>query len=323
MWQGTDRRFKEESEESDELRRLDKKYPHESKFVAADPLRIRLRGAMIRENLDRHKIRPSRRNNDLIIKTRWSFDNEAPVDRLHFLKADQELGWFDDFFDDLVVLKRDIMPTRLHLRVQVYDIDGLNDEFVSNVREFANSAAVVLPMLAPHANLIHLGTNLLVDLVDNIDQHDEILDERVTFEIEEPRTGHKLLQPGYFVCFRETAVRGDLELRHDLRVLQDGQLYQDGSYAVFEFDRPKHILDDEEMHRQVIDQKAAKLVAELDGKGRSSEPPLHFLRETLKAYSKYTKLERARAIQNSKNPTSAEESLLKALRNNPDLEPYL
>jgi hypothetical protein len=156
----------------------------------------------------------SRQKNDLLIKTRWTFGNTAPVGRLHYLDIDQELGWADDFFDDLVVVKRDLKPTRLRLRVQVYDVDGLNAEFVDNVQKFADSAAVAHPPLAPYAQIIRLGTKPLVGLVDNIDQHDGILDERITFEMEMPKTGHTLLQPGYFVCFREDTVRGDLELRH-------------------------------------------------------------------------------------------------------------
>jgi len=323
MWRGTDRQFKTDDKEQDDLRGLDEEFPNETTFESAEPLRVRLRGAMIRENLDRYKIRPSKRKNDLIIKTRWNFDNEAPVDRLHFLETDHELGWATDFFDDVVVVKRDTEPTRLHLRVQVYDIDGLNDEFVETVQKYANSAAVVNPQIAPYAQIIRLGTKALVDLVDNIDQHDEILDERITFEIEGPKTGHKLLQPGYFVCFREDTVRGNLELRHDLHVLENGETYDEGSYVVLEIDRPANVLDDAVARKQVIDQKAAKLVAELNGKGRSAESPLHFLRETLDAYSKYKRLERARAIQNTQNPTPAEQALLKTLRNDPDLEPYL
>ncbi len=321
MWRGTTHETSSETRRGGELRHLDDAFSAEGTFQNADLLRVRLNGVMIRERRDRFRP-PGRRDNDLIVKTRYRFGNEPPVERLHYLKKEQALGWHGDFFDDVVLSIPDLQHDRLHLRVQVYDLDGVSTDLVDTIEKFSESAAVLFPQLATYAGIATLGADQLVNLVNNIDQHDEILDEKVTFEINEPRTRHKLLQPGYFVCFRDEPVDGHLELRDDCRVLQNGDEYTDASYAVLEFEK-----DHDDDSKREIDQRVAKLVAELNGKRRSSEPALHFLRETLGVYSQYKKLERLRELERKRQPrkrlTRREKELRAELEADPILEPCI
>ena len=313
MWRGTSH----SSDERQSLQPLDETFSEAKTFHEADQLRVRLSGVMVQERRDRFKP-PGRWHNDLIVKTRYRFKNEPPVDRLHYIEKEQRLGWRGDFFDDVIVSLPDLQNDRLHLRVQVYDVDGVNTDLVDTIQKFSESSAVLFPQLATYANIARLGSKPLVDLVNNIDQHDEILDDELWLEITQPQTRHKLLQPGYFVCFRDESVSGDLTLDDDLRVLQDGDAYTDGSYAVLELDKNHEL-----QPKREIDQRVAKIVAELAGKGRSSESALHFLRETLEAYSKYEKLERLRELDGEPHPSARCNARAEELRDELKADPVL
>lgn len=225
---------------------------------------------------------------------------------------------FDDFFHDVVLSTRDFTDERLTIRIQVYDLDGVDEALVESVTGVASGAAVLFPQLAAYAGLVGLAAGPLVELVNNVDDHDPIVDERVTLEVAEPETRRKLLQPGYYVCFKND-VEGDLVLEDDLRVTAaDGDEYDDASYAILQVSREYLGLREWE-----IDQKVAKLVAELDGKGQSGEGALHFLRQTLDVYTRFRQLQRATELRAKETLTDDEEQLLAELRDDPVLRDYL
>ena len=153
MWRGTSR----SSDERENLQTLDNTFSKEGTFHDTDELRVRLHGVMVQERRDRFKP-PSRWHNDLIVKTRYRFKNDPPVDRLHYIEKEQRLGWRGDFFDDVIVSLPDLQNDRLHLRVQVYDVDGVNADLVDTVQKFSESSAVLFPQLATYANIARLGS---------------------------------------------------------------------------------------------------------------------------------------------------------------------
>lgn len=310
MWRGTSSQLTE----STALRRLDDTFPETEVFADAQPLTVRLRGVMIQEQRDRFL----RGDNDLMVVTKSQFGNEPPIQRLHFMGKEAGTGWHGDFFHDVVLSLRDLTDERLKLMVQVYDLDGVPDDLVESVSTFASeTTAVLFPHLAPYAGLVGMSAESLLDLVDNIDDHDRILDERVTLELADPGTGHDLLQPGYFVCL-DDPIDGEPVLDRDFRVTTAGEGTYGGSYAVFEVAR-EHL----EGRQWEVDQKAAKLMAELNGKGQSEKASVDFLRDTLDIYTKFKKLRRANELQSKESLTSAEENLLNDLKANEALAPYL
>jgi hypothetical protein len=263
----------------------------------------------------------SKGKNDIMIVTTSQFGGEPPVQRLHFMKDNVPLGWQGDFFNGVVLgLKAfNAEKRRLTLRIQVYDLDRFETDLIEGVSRASQSVAVAFPRLAPYAAAVSFGVPALVKLVDNLDDHDPIIDERITLELSKPEEGRNLLQPGYLVCFR-TPVEGDLSLRHDLRVVKnDGkEEFNDCSYAVLGIERQFQAARDWE-----IDQKVAKLVAELNGKGQSGKAALDFLRETLDAYDKFQHLERARSLRQKQKLTESEKTLLQELEKDEALNPYL
>lgn len=286
----------------------------ESVFEPAQPLSVRVRGVMVREDEDWW----FRKDNDIAIATHFQFSNEPPVQRLHFLQNESDLGWKEGFFRDVVFSVRDFKGELLNLRLQVYDLDGVSKEFISGVESVSKAAAVAFPVLAPYAGLVGLAGPALLRLVDHLDDHDEILSERLKLEVEHQNYGHKLLQPGYFVCFKKPVEEG-FKLNSDLRVVDsNGKPYEEASYAVIEVDRD-HVVD----FKWEVDQKMAKLISELDGKGQSGKPAVTFLEDTLESYTVMRRLQRIRELQAKETRSNAEEKLLDELLADERLGDYL
>ena len=127
-----------------------------------------------------------------------------------------------------------------------------------------------------------------------------------------------MLQPGYFVCFKQPVPDG-LWLNRDLRVVhEDGRPFEDLSYAVIGLTREYYDYVNWE-----ITQKIAKLVSELNGGGTSGKAALEFLKETMEGYQKYKKLLRARELMSKSDRTEPEDVLLEELLKDPDLAPFL
>jgi hypothetical protein len=233
----------------------------------------------------------------IVTTTQWGA--EPPVQRLHFMQDNVEPGWQGDFFDDIVLSVNDLNTDRnkrLTLRIQVYDMDRFDVGLVTAVAGASQSVAVAFPQLAPYVAAVSFAAPALAKLVENIDDHDKIIDERLALEIAAPGTGHNLLQPGYFVCFRQPQPEDDIHrlyLDNRLRVVgvvdKDEIEFCETSYAVLEME--DQFLADRERE---IDQKVAKLMAELGGKGQSGRAAIEFLRETMDLYDRYRRLQRAR-----------------------------
>lgn len=309
-WVGTGR----SSAESAELGSLDREFTEDGVFESAQPLTVQFRGAMVRSREDSLL----RGRNDLLILTKFQFGNEPPVDRLHYLGSDDPVGWYGDFFRDTILSVRDLTKRELTLRLQVYDVDGIDGDLVDAVRSISTEAAALFPQLLPHAGLVGLSVGPVIELIDNVDDHDAILDDRIKLVVEEPETRHNLLQPGYVVCV-DGEVPDGATLDGDLRVRSaDGTELADRNYAVLEVAR--EFVGRREWE---LDQKAAKLVAELNGKGQSGKASLDFLKDTLDAYGDYQRLGRAAELRSKESLTDAERQLLDDLRADPDLRPYL
>ncbi len=298
------------------LRRLDQLFTDtEPTFGMAQPLTVRVRGFMLREDEDWHV----RGDNDIAVVSTFQFGAEPPVQRLHYLQDGVSRGWHGAFFHDTVLSVRDLDAGILSLRVQIYDVDGISGTVVEQVVDAASSVAVAFPQLARYAGGLAALAPSLLKLVDQLDQHDAIIDQRLKLELEAPGTGHPLLQPGYYVCFRNEVEEG-LYLEPELRVTTDegGTEHLACSYVVLEVARCFH-----EHYEWEIDQKVAKLVAELNGKGKSGKAAIEFLRDTISGYSKFRRLERAHALLARRDRTDSEERLLAELRSDKSLAPFL
>jgi len=307
MWHGT-------SPDPGQLRSLTQKFSEKELFRSAQPLTVRLRGVMVRQDYEWALAG----SNDLMIVTKFQLGNEPPVERLHFLERNVDLGWHDDFFNGIIFSTRDFGGERLTIRLQVYDIDNISDRVVKSVRGLTEQAAALFPQLAPFAGLVDFAAGPLVDLVNNLDDHDKILDDRVTLEVADPGTGHKLLQPGY-VVYSKDSIGTDDSLGNDLRIRDtDDVEYTKTGYAVLELMREE--LEDRQYE---INQKAAKLIAEIQGKGQTGTPALSFLQDTLQSYDNFKKFQRAHDLQSKESLTESEKRLLEDLKSIEAIRPYL
>ncbi len=302
------------------LTRMDELFPEESLFEEADPITVRVRGVLILENEDKDEWF-SKKKNDVLIATTYQFGDEPPVQRLHFMEDNVELDWQGPFFNDIVFSKRDFNPEEDHtltLRIQVYDIDKIPEKLISGVREMASSAAVAFPVIAIYAGAVAFAAPTLLKLLDQLNDHDRIIDEKIQLEIGQETTGHKLLQPGYYVCFRNP-VDEELFLDKNLRIVKgDDKGFRECSYAVLEIERKY-----KEPKGWEVDKKVAKLLEEIGGKGKSGETPLHYLRETLEGYTKFKKLKRAIELHNEGDLQGPKKKLYDDLSADEELKKFL
>lgn len=97
----------------------------------------------------------------------------------------------------------------------------------------------------------------LAAIVRTIESHDRIIDKQITLEMAEPRTAHSLLQPGYYVAFRDP-----IDISHPLVISDRLRVYEEsaekslvGSYAVLEikdtFEADRKRPPDEEIERLI------------------------------------------------------------------------
>ncbi len=292
--------------------------PAEHVFEASQQMKVSLRGVMFQPPpLDKNG------RNDAIIVTTNQFGTSAPMPRLHFMKDNVPMGWQGDFFDDTILAVSDLRPEwrKLTIRVQVYDLDQIPTELFKKVGALAaTSVALAFATLAPFAVAGAAVIGPLTHLIGNLDKHDEIIDQRVALEVSDPGYGDMLLQPGYYVCFAKPVDNSrTLQINHALRVLDGGNEFTECSYAVLELE-PSFTSD----RVREIDQNAARLIAELDGKDASGSA-IEFLRSAVGAADNFRRLERAQQII-AKNPVEVTESdrkLLVELRSDPELAPFL
>jgi len=257
----------------------------------ADPVNVRLRGLNVTGAQDIGD------DIDLVVVTEFQYANQPTVPRLHYMKSGASHGWYSDLFQSIVFTTRDFSHDDVTLRVHAYDRDHLDPETVDTVAGLAATVAPVagFPHLAGYAKAAQSVSKTLTGLINSINENETIVDEQVRLEPgEEPDQGTDLLQPGYLVAV-DGAASGESprRLNQDTK-LEDanGDVLASESYVVFEVEREHN-----EVEFSEEDQKAAKLAAELDGDGESTKDPLHYLRQTLAAYDKFDRIQRAEELQ--------------------------
>jgi hypothetical protein len=308
------------------LRPLTQLFPGETKFEKAEPITVRLRGVEVREDEDNDFLFIPNKN-DVIVVSSFQFDSQPPVQRLHYMRKGQELGRIVPIFKDVVFSLDGLSADYkiLTLRIQVYDVDGMSDEMIQEITTLSTNAAKMASVFFPQLTLIASGVALalppLLKLINNLNNHDKIIDESLQLEIGSSGIRDEILQPGYFICFKRPQPEG-LDLNDSLQVTKfDGSVFTDCSYAIFDIRRDYW----KEVQTWAIDQKMAKIIAELDGKGQSEKAPIDFLRETLTAYTKWENLKRATSIREipEVEKTQAQKDLLSRLLEDADVAGYL
>jgi len=311
------------SAEYPQLRDLTYRFPGEKIFEQSESLTVKLKAVEVLEDEDKDFLFIPN-NNDIIIVTSYRFNTEPPVIRLHYMKKGVELGRIVPAFQDVVFsldgLKEEYKI--LTLKIQTYDVDGMDDDTVNAISNLAEDVAKAASVFFPQISLIAAGIAFaippLLKLINNLNEHDKVIDDSFQFEIGEPGERNELLQPGYFVCFKRPQPEG-LTLDSSLKVIkQDSSEFRDCSYAVFEVCRSYL----PPTSTWLIDQKMAKIISELDGKGQSGKDSIVFLRETLQAYTKWQNLNRAKHIsaKTEGERTNGERNLLKILLEDPEIK---
>jgi hypothetical protein len=306
-WWGAPEKIKD----AEKLRSPVERFPGSVLLKKASQMTIFLRGVMIREKYD-SSVFHSKDTNDLFIATTYQIGTEPTINVVHYIQEGAELGWQGDFFSNVVLAEDDFKSDHITLRLQVYDLDNY-DRYKSLIDSALSeiNVGLIFPVLMPYMAFASSISKQLLELVDVMDTHDRIIDERIRFAAAEPGTGQKILQTGHFVCFKDEidAESENLYLDKNLRVThEDGNEFEDCSYAIYTI--TDRLYTD---YGWIIDQKVAKLLSELNGKGNSGEAAIHFLRNTIEAYTKYRKVERYIELKSKQDLTEEEKRLLNRL----------
>jgi hypothetical protein len=197
------------------------------------------------------------------------------------------------------------------------DIKGV----VDSASSLAGNISVTFPVVAPY---VAMGTTVakgLTDLLERLDEHDAIIDSNLRLDVADDNTGYQVLQTGHLICFDEPQEEA-LLLKPNMDIYHkepQGGPFIDGSYAVYSIRK----VDYQEPFWE-IDQKIAKLLSELDGKGNSSRAPVDFLRDTMEGYTAFRKIQRYYELQIKGNGrTPEEEQLFNKLAQDTTIKPYL
>jgi hypothetical protein len=93
-------------------------------------------------------------------------------------------------------------------------------------------------------------------------------------------------------------MQGSLKLNSNLQVVDaaSGRLFDGCSYVLYTIRKEEANEPDWE-----IDQKVAKLLSELNGKGNSGKAAIEFLRNTMEGYNKFKKLRRIQESESKEN----------------------
>ena len=243
--------------------------------------------------------------NDLFIATNHKTGNTPKVHRIHYFKEKQPINkWYSNFFDSVIYSTIDFKNDIFVLNIQIYDIDSYDKykETLSAISENGNSIGVTFPSLSPFTAFALPVAKGILNLVDTLDEHDSIIDDSLRLEISEPNIGATLLQTGNFIYFNEPQSEG-LKFDSTKKVVDaNGDDFTHCDYLVISI-RNKEI---QEINEWENNQKASKLMAELQGKGSSGKAAVDFVKDTLDGYTNFNKLKRIRELETKQNLTPEE-----------------
>ncbi len=304
--------------------------PASKQIRKAGSFSVDMRGAYINKSYDvendRFRIHGGKQaanTNDLLIASNFQTGTSPTVQMVHFLKEKQPIGEFvGNFFKTMVCSFTDFQDNHLTLECHVYDIDSYEDvkDMVSSISSMAGNFAGTFPVIAPYLAAGNTIARAIAELRNSLDKHDAIIDSNLRLTItDEQNSGYQILQTGHWVCFSISQEVGKLALDPYLRIINKdtGKHFTDCSYAIY-------TIRDEPAQEPTweIDQKVAKLLSELEGKGNSGKAAVDFLRDTIEGYNKFKKLKRFQELQSKSNRTTEEEAVFNLLKNDPSIADF-
>lgn len=297
----------------------------------ASPLTVYLHSVYIATSKDPSGLWKNREgnSNDLFITSIHKTGSSPKVQRIHYYKEREPINkLYSNFFDSVIFSTNDFTYERILVNIQIFDIDSYDKyrDILTTISGMSNSAATSFPALSPYtayAALAIPGVNGILNLVDTLNEHDPILNDSLRLEITTPMTGSTILQTGNFVYFNLPQEDG-LKMNSMKNIIEnDGKIFSGCDYAVISVQN-KEIAEINEWEK---DQKAAKLMSELQGKGSSGKAGIEFLRDTMDGYSNFKKLQRILELEGKKKAgqqiTTEEETILKKYTKDPNLIPFL
>ncbi len=225
------------------------------------------------------------------------------------------LNGFSNDNNILSVRDLDFDKQSIGIRLRVYDMDGIEDDLIDKVKETIETAATlaspIFPILTPNMAGFSFGIEAFKKLVNSIDDHDKLIDERIWLHFK-PTIGRGSLRVGYLVCFSDNVNPG-FKLKTDILIAPgNAAIFDSGgtpyinsgyeNYAILKISKAYSPNNEYE-----ISQKMAKLISELNGKGSSGKASITFLKETMEIYDIFNKLQRINELKRKKKTLVTQE----------------
>ena len=160
----------------------------------------------------------------------------------------------------------------------------------------------------------------VLQVINTFDQHEKIIDSNLRLGLIQENIGTKILQTGHWIYFNIPQEEGS-KINSTLQVIDrsgNGDIFTGCDYVVYSIRAEEYQEPEWE-----IDQKVAKLLSELDGKGNSGKAALEFVRDAFEGYSKFKKLNRIKELEEKKDKTEEEKRLLEKLKMDKSIEAFL
>ena len=294
-------------------------YEASQRIGAAESFSVTIDAVVVSEDLDGY----FSGDNDLMVLTRSALGDRPRVERVHFFEEEVRKGRpLRNLFANTAHVTEDYNGTdRLWLELIVLEIDSDRGERYAAMQSFqtlAATAGAVFPALLPYAFGAAALAGLVDRLIDTLKEDAQVVRAPVSFHGGTSRPGRIPLQEGTFVVFpRPTSSEG-------LQLAPNGLLEENGapaerSYMVFNVFREIEV-----SHDHLTNQQIATLLTQMrDGNDNSARGTLDFLRETMEAYGDLQRLERYRSLARKIDLTDAERDMLEAIREDPQLAPYV
>lgn len=251
--------------------------------------------------------------NDFLITSSHKADFTPIVERVHYMKHNDKQKKFNMFYNDCILSKSNYKNNSLKLTVQVADLDFVPTDDFDNLEEVINNSGLAFPQLSNFTPIAKQVVDTFMKLIEITRKHNVIMDGSLNLKVNDYGTYDDILQEGIYISVEDNVGEYDeITVNKNLFLERDGEEFKELNYFVIEI--KKGSIDDEQY---LIDQKVAKLVSELNGKGNGTKAPIFFLRETLTGYNNFNKISDYQSLSSLKSLSENQQRRLEKLREDP------
>lgn len=307
---------------SSELTNINAEHPRAKRIVEAQPFTVSLKTVMVAEDLDGYLSG----DNDVLIVSGASMAEQPLVKRVHYYEEEVPARTvLKNFLAETLYLCKDYQGSRLHLEIEVLEVDRDPDErkaLVSGLTNLVGLLGAAFPQFLPYTMFGSALVTVVEKLISVIQKNEWVLKGAVNLyslgRMDAP------LQTGTYIFFHSDVDGSKYRLEPGFKIVSRSGGPAKASYATFTIEAVKDVSP------QFVDaQRAATLLEQLNkGNPNTAKTAFDFLTDTLRGYSNFWDLKRYVELKDKKdrdpNALSEEEKkLMERIAKKEDLKSFL